>query len=186
MVQKNHFSLSVVTSLLLLAAMPVYSDEPTTTAQPQSSAPAQVMTQPTAPQAGSREQETQDLVKSGAKFIKENTKEAALAEFNNKNGKFSTKNSSYIFAVAYTGEVLASANKPETVGTNQLEPLNPSSAVYRNLIEKAKTGGGWVQYRWKNPASGQEECKKSFVQPMGDYLIGSGFYYAPNAAGQCE
>jgi hypothetical protein len=146
-----------------------------------------------------------DFVNNAANYIKEVGKDNALIEFNKKDGQFINGNDA-IFAIDYNGVFLATDNNPELNWTNQID-LKDDEGRYpvRNEIAKAKAGGGWVVFRWKNPANNQMECKKSYVIPIltppkntstlplpsgssvgNDYLIGSGYYYSPNAEGKCE
>jgi signal transduction histidine kinase len=127
-------------------------------------------------------------VKKAKDYIEAVGKEKAIAEFNKKSGKFS-KDSSYIFAVAYDGIYLATINYPHLVGTNQLTLNNPYHVfLVKEEIEKAKSGGGWLTGRLKkNPHTGKHECKQSYILPMpGDYFIGSGYYYPADQEGNCQ
>jgi cytochrome c len=127
-----------------------------------------------------------DFLKKAAEYIKENGKESSLAEFNKKNGIFS-KDSLYVFAVNYDGLILATLDFDQKfLGTNQLNYKDPDGlSVIQRLIEKAKSGGGWLLYKTENPATKTMECKYSYVMPgniagSSDYLIGTGYYYAIN------
>lgn len=136
--------------------------------------------------AEDKQKEVEEFVQSAVELVKLKGKNSALSTFNKKDGQF-TKGAKYIFAMDYTGKMLADGYGQELVGKNQLS-LRDLDGKYINqdLIAKAKAGGGWVQYRWTNPITHLIECKKSFAQPMeGDYFIASGYYYAPNVDGKC-
>ena len=57
--------------------------------------------------------------------------------------------------------------------------------VVQELIAAAKSGGGFVEYLWDNPAiEGTDESPKvSYAAPVeilgGDYYIGAGLYPSP-------
>ena len=42
--------------------------------------------------------------------------------------------------------------------------------------ERATTEGTWVDYRWKDPATGETADKSSWVVRAGDYIFGCGVY----------
>jgi signal transduction histidine kinase len=48
----------------------------------------------------------------------------------------------------------------------------------KEIIElgKSKAEGGWVDYKYKNPASGKIEQKTSFVKKGGDLIFVCGIY----------
>ncbi len=128
------------------------------------------------------------FVNNAKDYIETHEKEKAMAEFNKKSGKFS-KDSSYIFAIDYSGTCLANINYPHLVGTNQLMLRDPYHVfLVREEIEKAKSGGGWLAARVKkNPHTGKHECKESYVLPMpGNYFIGSGYYFPADKNGNCN
>jgi len=121
-----------------------------------------------------------DTVKQAATYIQQHGKNKAINEFK--------KNSSAIFAIDFSGIVLASPIHPETVGTNQINFKDPSGAlVVKQEIEKAIAGGGWLKGRYrKNHKTGQYECRKLYILPMrSSYFIGSWYYYAVNKNGKC-
>ena len=37
-------------------------------------------------------------------------------------------------------------------------------------------GSGWVDYRWVDPADKKIEQKSSFIERVGDFVVGVGFY----------
>ena len=46
----------------------------------------------------------------------------------------------------------------------------------RMFVERATPEGTWVDYRWKNPATGETADKSSWVVRAGDYIFGCGVY----------
>lgn len=146
-----------------------------------------IVIQPVAQQEMSgKKVEIEDFVRKAADYAKKNGREASFEEFNKKNGQF-TEGTSYVFALDYTGKMLANGSDRDSIGKNQfdLQDLD-GKYINRDLIAKAKAGGGWEQYRWTNPVTHALECKKTYVLPMEGYLIGSGYYYLPNADGKCD
>lgn len=134
----------------------------------------------------------QEFVKDAAVYIKENGEESSMGEFNKKDGLF-TKDSLYVFAINHDGAILATMDfDQKMLGTNQLNFKDPDGMyVIKRIIEKAKSGGGWILYKTENPVTKTIECKNSFIMPMSgagdnDYIIGSGYYYPISPNGKCE
>lgn len=120
------------------------------------------------------------IVKKAKSYIKQQGKNKAIEEFN--------KSSSLIFAIDFTGTILASPIHPETVGTNQKNFKDASGVfVVQEEIQKAIAGGGWLKGRYrKNHITGQYECRKLYILPInGKYLIGSWYYYATDKNSKC-
>ena len=46
--------------------------------------------------------------------------------------------------------------------------------------EQATPDGAWVDYRWKDPATGEVAEKSSWIVRSGDFIFGSGIYKSPN------
>jgi len=140
------------------------------------------------------------LCKDAAKFINEKGLDAAIAEINNKEGKFVTKNT-YVFLMDLEGNELAHPLHPLTgspysavtaSGRNVLKLYDfkdtNGKLFVREYIEVAKTTGeGWVEYMYPTP----EELKKpiprkemksskkiSFVYrvPGKDFMVISGYF----------
>jgi cytochrome c len=95
------------------------------------------------------------LSKDAAKFINEKGVDAAIAEINNKNGKFVTKNT-YVFLMNLEGNRLAHPYFPEVKNVFDLKDTTGKLYV-QEYIKVAKTKGeGWVKYMYPSP----EEMKK--------------------------
>ena len=133
-------------------------------------------------------EEVKASVADAADYIAENGPDDAFTEFSNMDSDF-YQDHTFIFAIDYAGDILATPIKPELIGTNQYNAKSSDGKHFiKDMIAMAKSGGGWVKYRVHNPRTSQEECKNSYVMPMNNdnYLIGSGYYYIPmNKAGKC-
>lgn len=117
------------------------------------------------------------LVYSAIKYYKRYGKNQAFAAFSDRSGKF-VRGNLYVFVYNYNGVCKASGGNPRAVGKNQLMHKDRhGNYPIQLLIRKAKKGGGWVTYFWKNPTTKRIEPKISFVKPLGrKLLIGSGYY----------
>ncbi|MDY7574033.1 cache domain-containing protein [Actimicrobium sp. CCI2.3] len=132
-----------------------------------------------AAEKGSRD-EAVALVKKAAAYLRENGKEKAFAEFNKPDGPFVDRDL-YIFAYSAGGDGtnLAHGANPKLIGKNLLELRDADGKpIVKNFIEVAngKTGNGWVDYKWANPLTKAVEAKTSYVEKVGDVILGSGVY----------
>jgi len=115
--------------------------------------------------------EAEQLVKKAVAYVKSSGKEKAMAEFNNLNGKFNSKDL-YIFAVDFQGIVLAQGGNPKLVGKDFSK-----MPFIQKMIELAQTkGSGWADYKWTNPTTKKVESKTSYVQRIDNYFLGCGVY----------
>jgi signal transduction histidine kinase len=111
-------------------------------------------------------------------YARENGKDKALAEFNNRNGQFAIGNM-YIFATGYDGTVLADPFNPGTVGTNILDRTGSFGTPYvRNMGETARFGRGLVSYSSPFQGAGSAGVPTlAVVEDVdGTYYIGAEIY----------
>ncbi|MGA2892320.1 MAG: cache domain-containing protein [Xanthobacteraceae bacterium] len=84
----------------------------------------------------------------------------------------------YPFVYDMNGICVAHGARPALIGKNLFD-LKDQDGKYliRELIDIAKgPGAGWVNYKWPNPLNNKIEDKTSYVEKMGDYLVGVGVY----------
>ncbi|MCH8619998.1 cache domain-containing protein [Undibacterium sp. TS12] len=120
------------------------------------------------------------LVKKAAAYLKENGKEKAYAEFNNPSGQFVNKDL-YVFVYNTNGDGINRAHgaNAKMVGKNLLELKDADGMpIVKSFLDVAnsKTGHGWVDYKWPNPTTKQMEPKSTYIERVGDVLIGCGIY----------
>jgi signal transduction histidine kinase len=93
--------------------------------------------------------------------------------FDRKNG------SSYIFIYTVDGVNVSDPTKPYNRGKNLIGFQDANGKyVIKELIEKAKVGGGYVSYMWDNPLTKQPSSKVSYAhlfKPW-NWMIGTGVY----------
>lgn len=90
----------------------------------------------------------------------------------------------YFFIYDYDLNVVGHQASPNLIGTNlgNLTRENPNTAedqyVIKDLAAKAKSGGGFVEFYWENPNTGEMDKKIGYVEdiPGYDYFIGTGIY----------
>ena len=76
------------------------------------------------------------------------------------------------------GVNVAHGARPALIGKNLID-LKDQDGKYlvRELIDIAnKKGSGWFDYKWPNPLNNKIEDKTSYVEKMGDYMVGVGIY----------
>lgn len=115
---------------------------------------------------GAASDDAMALAKDAAALVKADGKEKAFAAFNDPTGKF-VKGDLYIFVVDADGVTLAHGGNPKLIGKNMKELKDADGNLFMQaMMDKAKSGGGWVDYRWTNPATKKVQAKSTFVQPV--------------------
>ena len=85
----------------------------------------------------------------------------------------------YFFIYDQNGNTISLPPSPEIEGTNRWDLKDANNKyILRSLAEKANNGGGFVDYIYANPDTGEKENKISYVAPIEgtDYFIGAGTY----------
>jgi len=85
----------------------------------------------------------------------------------------------YFFVYDYDGATISLPPSPEIEGTNRWDLKDKNGKyIVRSLAEKAKSNGGFVEYIYANPDTGEEENKIAYVEQIGDtnYFVGAGTY----------
>ncbi len=124
--------------------------------------------------------EAKALVEKAAAFIKKNGNTAGLAEITlAADGKGSLLDRDlYIFAYDFSGNVVAHGANKKLVGKNLFDMQDTDGKyVIRELMEAAKKGSGWVDYKWSHPQTKKIHPKTAYVLKIDDGLwIGCGAY----------
>ena len=118
------------------------------------------------------------FVDEAANYVKDNGKEKALQEFNNRSGSF-VRGELYIFAYDFNGTNIAHPIRPDLVGHDQRNLLDINDvAVARNELALARRGGGFMYLVFQNPVhENREELKLVYLKKVDDSLwLGSGTY----------
>jgi signal transduction histidine kinase len=122
-------------------------------------------------------EQAKKLVEQASAYMKANGEEKAIKEFSDPKGQF-TKGDAYIFVLGLDGVLRANVARPELVGKNVLNSPDSKGKFHRKeMVELANSkGSGWVEYNQLNPATKQDEPKISYIQKVGNVLIGCGAY----------
>ncbi len=167
------FTVLLALGLSLLSAGCMQSDSSTVVTTPEST---------TVPQAEYTSNETLvAFVESAVAYVKENGKEAALAEFNDPNGSF-IHGELYIYAYDFNGTTLAHPINPEKVGVNRLNETEGGVGTFLVEMNAAiRKGENFHRIAYINPAhNGTLESKLAYaVQVDENWWLGSGIYTGP-------
>ena len=121
--------------------------------------------------------DAESIVQTAADFAAKNGEDKLVAEVNKKDGPFN-RGDLYVVVFDKTGTVLAHPVTPALVGKNQVAEPDADGKLFRKeIVDVAeKQGSGWVNYKYKNPASGELQAKTSFVKKQGGLIILAGAY----------
>src|SRR5262249_33685628 len=84
----------------------------------------------------------------------------------------------YAFILDMNGVSVAAGGRPALVGKNLISIRDQDGKyLVREMIEIARTqGSGWIDYKWPNPLTHKIEGKSSYIERMGDYVVGVGVW----------
>jgi hypothetical protein len=121
--------------------------------------------------------EAQAMVKKAVAYLKTHDRDAALAEFSNPKGGFIDRDM-YIFVIDLQGKMIAHGTLPKIINKQVLEMKDADDKyLFKDMLAVANAAGsGWVHYKWPNPSSKTIEPKSTFVEKVGDLVIGCGVY----------
>jgi signal transduction histidine kinase len=117
------------------------------------------------------------LVEKGAAFMKAKGKDEMIKSINSKNPDY-VQGPLYLVMRDDKGVVLANPVNPAMIGKDLLDVPDVDGKLFRReILEVAKTKGkGWVDYKFKNPATGKVEAKTSYIYKVGDVTLEAGIY----------
>ena len=104
--------------------------------------------------------------------------EQARAQLQDPRGGFVDRDL-YVFVFDREGVYEVMGTELQKVGTSLLDVsgVDDTQQVLEDAWERADQGGGWIEYNFTHPDSGQVRGKSSYVMPLqSDLLIGCGAY----------
>ena len=127
--------------------------------------------------AGDAKQECIDKCKAAAALVKDKGLDAAKAEIAKKDGQFVSE-ATYVFLQGMDGTMLAHPIKPALMGKNLIDLKDKAGKeFFKEMIEVAKKGEGWVEYQWPKPGEEGPSPKVSYVLKVDDNtFVGAGYY----------
>lgn len=102
----------------------------------------------------------------------------SFQRFNDINGGF-VQDDTYVFVVGIKDmRMHAHGSMPRLIGRNVAELVDANGKpIMRPMIDIVNAKGeGSLDYQWRNPVTGKIESKRTFLQKVGDYMIGVGYY----------
>ena len=118
------------------------------------------------------------MAERGAAYIKAHGKDEMMKKISAKDPDF-LQGSLYVdMRDIHTGIVLAHPVNPSIVGKDLTDVPDASGKKYRREIIElaAQKGHGWVDYQYKNPATGKIEPKTTYILRVGDVVLEAGIY----------
>jgi cytochrome c len=117
------------------------------------------------------------MVEKGAAFMKSSNKDEMIKRINAKDPDF-VQGPLYLTMRDAKGVILANPVNPAMIGKDLVDvPDADGKPFRREILQLAKTKGkGWVDYKFKNPASGKVEAKTTYIQLVGDVTLEAGIY----------
>ncbi len=113
------------------------------------------------------------LVEEAISFVNNNTFDRAMSAFTH--GRDFIRGELYLFVYDYNGFEFANGQDERLVWRNVIDMRDPfGTYIIRTVIDKAKEGGGWVVYQWRNAT--KNSYIRSFVKDGKEYAIGAGYY----------
>jgi cytochrome c len=117
------------------------------------------------------------MVEKGATVMKTAGKDDMIKRINAKDPEF-VQGPLYLTMRDAKGVILANPVNPAMIGKDLVDvPDADGKPFRREILELAKKKGkGWVDYKFKNPASGKVEAKTTYIQLVGDVTLEAGIY----------
>jgi methyl-accepting chemotaxis protein len=117
------------------------------------------------------------LVKEAVDHVRRHGVRQACVDMNDRDGPF-VRGEDYVFVLGADGTQLAFAPDPSIVGRNNVDEKDPGGKVVgREILKVANgTGFGWVDYLFRNPATGQIAPKSVYVEAVEGIILGCGIY----------
>ncbi len=117
------------------------------------------------------------LVHKAVEMLKKDGKDKLYAETNNSTGQF-VKKDMYVFTLNFDGVCTSHGSNPRMVGKNLIDMKDSNGVeIARAFIQTATTKGkGWVDYQWPNKVTKEVEKKSTYVERVGDVILGVGIY----------
>lgn len=120
------------------------------------------------------------LAERGAQFVRANGKDEMVRRINARAPEFN-QGELYLAMRDLKGITLAHPTGA-LIGKNLLAVPDADGKLFRlEMVAIANgVGKGWVDYKFRNPASGKVEAKSTYVLRVGDVALEAGIYHLPN------
>jgi len=121
--------------------------------------------------------EAEAFVHKAAAYMKANGAEKAFDEFTN--GKSFKDRDLYIFVYDMNGKCVAHGANLKLIGKDLIGMKDPDGKpLVKMLVDLAKDKGkGWTEtVKFRNPTTDKIQTRVNYVERVGDYAVGSGYY----------
>ena len=127
--------------------------------------------------ADATEKDAISMVEKGASFMKANSKDEMIKRINAKDPDY-VQGALYLTMRDNKGVILANPVNAAMIGKDLVDVPDADGKLFRReILELAKSKGkGWVDYKFKNPASGKAEAKTTYIYRVGDVTLEAGIY----------
>lgn len=117
------------------------------------------------------------MVKRVQEKFKRDGLDATFAAVTNKDPEFNDRDL-YPFIYRLDGVNVAHGSRSALVGKNLFNRKDPDGVrlISRMIDIVNEHGSGWIDYKWPNPITNVIEDKTSYVEKIGDYIVGVGVY----------
>lgn len=83
----------------------------------------------------------------------------------------------YIFVIGPDNRNVVHGLDPSRIGTDAAQTVDSTGKAFgREIIEKANEQGTWIDYVWRDPLTGKEFQKTSWIVRHDGYIFGCGVY----------
>ena len=101
---------------------------------------------------------------------------AAFAAMNAPSTEFRDRDL-YIFVTGPDNRTLAHGLDASRVGRDLAQTLDSAGKAFgKEMVEKADEKGVWIDYTWRDPLSGKDVQKSSWIVRHDGYIFGCGIY----------
>lgn len=124
-----------------------------------------------------KEEEVRLLVKKAAAHVKSLGVEKACKDFADPKGDY-LKGDIYVFVQTVDIKVVCHPTNSRLIGKELIDLKDADGKSFnREMSQLAKTkGSGWITYRWPNPVSQKIAAKATYIERVGDVMVGAGAY----------
>jgi methyl-accepting chemotaxis protein len=118
------------------------------------------------------------LVQAGCEFYRQQGRDALLGEVNRlAEGRFIDRDLYLLVIDLESCRFVAHGNNPRTLGQGPGSRDVDGKRFVQEMRDLARTQGqGWVEYKWAHPVTNEVLTKSTYVQRVGDVVIGCGIY----------
>lgn len=122
-------------------------------------------------------QEAKTLCEKAGDYLQKVGADKAFPAFDDRHGSFVDRDL-YVFVRSMDGNTVAHGANMAMIGHTNLNLRDADGKLYnKEMIDLATSkGSGWVDYRWFDPLTKKIEQKSSFIERVGNYVVGVGFY----------